>query len=398
MENRRKFTILTELCLILFIATGCFPSVEKSDISDSKNSITEMNFNENSSNESIDIPSHITDSDIEKLDINADIILPENFDKKSEISVAAAKYRSWNKDTVISELFNEHHIENITQGENRGPDDLFFIYTLDDNSQIIFNTGTVFYRTEMSIEYQYDYYFDYYKNYIYEDTLDKIFGETDINGIDKNDALKKASEVVSILNINDVVSTPKIYCMDADTINKLQNEENATDKYGRDLKQMNIEQEAYLIVYPVVYHNIPSLKISANSQNELISRSSVYFIYGRNGIISFDVSGIFDINNVLEEKKLYSPLKAIENVKQFFNGIIMDSTLDISLVKLTYIIRNDFKNINDLKIEPVWFIYGQYEDSSSNLSDKKEEVSKGEYITLISAVTGENIPIGSIGG
>ena len=137
--------------------------------------------------------------------------------------------------------------------------------------------------------------------------------------------------------------------------------------------------------------------MNAVSENELISSSNVYFIYGRNGLISFYVSGIFNIKNIEQESPIVSPVNAIENVKNYFNNIIMDSEIDILLIKLVYIKKCDFENIKDLKVEPVWFIYGKYKNTLPDSSDSKDILINDKYITLISAVTGETIPISSIG-
>ena len=68
-------------------------------------------------------------------------------------------------------------------------------------------------------------------------------------------------------------------------MNKFQNESGSTDKYGNQLDEWSEEQEAYLLIYPVLYQNLPSFKINALGENEMISSSNVYFIYGRKQII-----------------------------------------------------------------------------------------------------------------
>ena len=76
-----------------------------------------------------------------------------------------------------------------------------------------------------------------------------------------------------------------------------------------------------------------------------------------------------------------------------FDGVVVERLL----IKLVYIKKCDFEKIKDLKVEPVWFIYGNYKNTLSESSDQKDMLINDTYITLISAVTGETIPIVSIG-
>lgn len=388
MKNIKFMFTLVELVVCIVITTGCFPNVD----TDSKISSTN-----NSQNSTIDFPTHIENNDIDNLKIDADVILPTNFDTNQKVSIASAEYRTWDRESIVSEISNGRQIEDESYGENTGPNDLFYSYTFDDNANLIFSSDSLFYSTEMAVDFQYAYYFDSYENYIYDNTLSEMFSKDKINGIEKSDALSSANKIVSLLNINDVLAEPKIYSLDAATMNELQNTSDATDKYGNPLEKWGSEQEAYLVVYPVIYRNIPSLKMNAVSENELISSSNVYFIYGRNGLISFYVSGIFNIKNIEQESPIVSPVNAIENVKNYFNNIIMDSEIDILLIKLVYIKKCDFENIKDLKVEPVWFIYGKYKNTLPDSSESKDILINDKYITLISAVTGETIPISSIG-
>ena len=132
--------------------------------------------------------------------------------------------------------------------------------------------------------------------------------------------------------------------------------------------------------------------------NELISSSKVYFIYGKNGLITFNVSSIFDVKSTVQESYAYSPLDVIQSVKDSFENIIMDTEIKISLIKLAYITRYDFDNITEWRIEPVWFIDGKYVNTTSDSVDGKDNLVDQNYTTIISAVNGETVPLVSIGG
>ena len=138
--------------------------------------------------------------------------------------------------------------------------------------------------------------------------------------------------------------------------------------------------------------------MNANGENEYISSSKVYFIYGKNGLITFNVSGIFDVKSTVQESYTYSPLDAIQSVKDSFEKIIMDKEIKISLIKLAYITRYNFENITEWRIEPVWLIDGKYINLTADSVDGKDNLVDQNYTTIISAVSGETIPLDSIGG
>lgn len=87
----------------------------------------------------------------------------------------------------------------------------------------------------MEIEYNYTYYFDNYKNFKEKDTLKKIFNNKNIDGIEKSDAVYNANQVISLLEIDDILGEAQVYSMDAATVNQLQDEYDTRDKYGEKL-------------------------------------------------------------------------------------------------------------------------------------------------------------------
>ena len=391
----KTFMIVIELFLSIIITTGCFPDVDNTSISNQI--ITDPEYTdsiEEFKEESIAIPQHIY-YETDNLVINADVSFADGLDLNSELSSISLKYRNWNHEYVISELFKDREITNTRTSENSTPDDLIYTYTFDDNSSLYFTNGSVRYITEYSEKFQYSFYFDYYKNFLSENTLSEIFSEPEIDGLDKNEAVSKSNKVISALKINDITGEPLVYSMDAETINSIQDEKNAKDKYGNEPDRFTYDQEAYVIIYPILYNNWPSLQFRATGINENYYGSAAYVVYGRNGVINFKVSEIYDVNLIIDKKQIYSPVKAKDDLIQYFNSIITDSKLNISLIKLGYITRSSYSIKNELTIqgdmvlEPVWMIYGQF-DNDSSPSNPKEKLST-DYFSLISALTGEKL-------
>ncbi len=394
---KKIISVCMLVILVSAMMTGCFPTTENkpnSNSSLSENSLSGVN----NQNDVSKFPTYIEDTDIEKLTIKANVNIPADFDINQKVSIASAKPATWDRESIVSGISNGRQVVDEFSGENSGPDDRFYSYTFDDDSNLTFYLGSVSYNTEMEAEYQYTYYFDNYENFKDEDTLKKMFSDKNIDGIEKSDAVNNANQVVSLLDIDDILGEPQIYSMDAASVNFLQDEYDARDKYGEKVSKWSDEQEAYLLIYPVLYQNIPSLCMNANGENELISSSKVYFIYGKNGLITFNVSGIFDLKSTVQESYAYSPLDAIQSVKDSFENIIMDTEIEISLIKLAYITRYNFDNITEWQIEPVWFIEGKYVNATSDSVDGKDNLADQNYTTIISAVNGETVPLVSIGG
>lgn len=394
---KKIISVCMLVILVSAMMTGCFPTTDNKPNSNSSLS-GDSSSGANNENDVSKFPTYIEDRDVEKLTIKADVNIPADFDINQKVSIASAKPATWDRENIVSGISNGRQVVDEFSGENSGPDDRFYSYTFDDDSNLTFYLGSVSYNTEMEAEYQYTYYFDNYENFKDEDTLKKMFSDKNIDGIQKSDAVNNANQVISLLEIDDILGAPQIYSMDAASVNFLQDEYDVRDKYGEKVSKWNDEQEAYLLIYPVLYQNIPSLCMNATGENESISSSKVYFIYGKNGLITFNVSGVFDIKSTVQESYTYSPLDAVQSIKDSFENIIMDTEIEISLIKLAYITRYDFDNITEWRIEPVWFIDGKYINSTSDSVDGKDNLVDQNYTTIISAVSGESIPLVSIGG
>lgn len=390
--------------LVLVIMTGCFPATQNNKNLNS-HLLDHGLLGVNNENDASEFPTNIEDKDIEKLTIKANVNFPDNLDVNRKVSTSTAKLVTWDRDSFVAEFSNGRQVVDEFSSDNMGPGDTFYSYGYEDGSSLVFYFGAVSYRTVMSDEHQYSYYFNYFENFKDENALKNMFSDKNIDGVEKSVALDSANQVASLLEIDDILGHPQIYTMDADSVNQLQDEMDARDKYGNAASKWTSEQEAYLLVYPVLYQNIPSLYLStANNTNEMMSSPKVWFIYGRNGLISFDISRIFDVESTIQEAPVCSPLDVVKIVKSSFENIIMDRELTISSIKLGYIARQDMSditegNFDELKIEPVWFVDGKYEiATTTNSSNKKGSASNPNYFTIISAVSGETIPVNSIGG
>ena len=387
--------------------TACFPKVEKNStnslpsLSSSVSATKEDDFSVPTNSEISDneFSEHIVDNEVEMLNIDADVYIPNGFDISQKLSATNAKYKKWNGETIVSELINNQLISgqeviSSNSGENSGPDDMYYSYELDDNSQISLYTGGINYSSKNYMELSYSFYFDFYGNY-FNNTLYNMFGKNDIDGLDKTEAKSTTDKVLSLLDLSSMVGKPEIYSMTSDKVQAIREETSATrDKYENDLRQFTEQDDAYLIIYPVEYKGIPSSQVMAMGENELIECSKVFFLYSKSGLIGFEISGIFDELEDAESSMIISPTDVCDRLKEFYSSIIVDAPINISMIKLVFINRRDYYTDDFLKckVEPVWLIYG------NQTIFKDGDKFNAEYISFINALTGETIPVLSIGG
>lgn len=396
------------LGLSITTMTACFPTAKNESEFDT---ISTVNLNSTSDTiESttdtsiIDLPKHITDNEIKNLNIDAVVSVPDGFDFSKKLSCADAKCKKWNGDAVISELatnnlINEKKVLKMTSSENSSEEDMIYSYTLEDDASVSLYTGGIMYRSKKYIESSYSYYCDFYIKHFndtLDNTLDDMFGKRDIASIDKSKAKNDTEKVLSILDLNSKVGNAEIYSMTSDDIQAITEQKGVPlDKNGKESKPFTEEDDAYLVIYPVEYNKIPSTSIMATGENESLECSKIFFIYSKSGIIGFEISGLFDEDKYSEEGTPISPLDACNKLKDFYNSIITDSLVNISEIKLVFINRRNFltNDILNCKVEPVWLIHGNYKASYKDGKDTEDE-----YLSYISALTGEIIPISSIGG
>lgn len=399
----QSFRIVLLAASVAALLTGCFPSPQSTPQAaddESEFSLAQIDQAQIEQPE-CEFPDFIEDREIESLVFNARVVLPEDFDASKKVSAINASPRAWKREEIVAGLSGGRQIADVYSGENAGPEDFFYAYTYDDASELIFYSGSIFYYTPQEKRFDYTYYFDQFDSFKEEDALRKLFPGTKIEGIEKDDALESALRVISLLELGDVLGQVQVYCMDADSVNRLQEEYDVRDKYGETVEKWNSEQDAYLLIYPVLYQNIPSLCMNATGENEQISSPKVYFIFGRNGLIAFSASGIFNMDAASAEGYICTPEAAVRCVKKSFENMILEYQIEITALRLAFVIRNDFQNVKKWRIEPVWFIDGAYRQriSSSPEGDHEKANREGsDYYMMISALSEEEIPIFAIGG
>ena len=212
--NSKKTAAAAGIILCTAFMTGCFPTVGagtteapgKSSVSEGSESVSEQSDTPTAS----DFPEHIVSRNVDRLNIDADVILPAEFDPTVKTASASAAFKVWNTDAMLSFFTENHTVTDETTSENTGPDDLIHVYTLDDDSDVVFSDGDFWYSTVAEKEFEYAYYFDEFDNYIRPETLPELFGTADISGLDKNEALQQTRTILDIAQISDRTGQPQV--------------------------------------------------------------------------------------------------------------------------------------------------------------------------------------------
>ena len=403
--NSKKNAAAAGIILCTAFMTGCFPTVGagtteapgKTSVSEGSESVSEQSDTPTAS----DFPEHIVSRNVDRLNIDADVILPAEFDPTVKTASASAAFKVWNTDAMLSFFTENHTVTDETTSENTGPDDLIHVYTLDDDSDVVFSDGDFWYSTVAEKEFEYAYYFDEFDNYIRPETLPELFGTADISGLDKNEALQQTRTILDIAQISDRTGQPQVSTISSETVNRMLTENSSADKSGNPVQQWTSAQDAYLIVYPLLYTGLPSLQLNAMGENTLYNNANIWFIYGQNGLISCKLISITDLPAAENAAPLLSPYDVAAKIEGFFHDIIIDAPLNISLMKLGYLTETTFDDPKSARLIPVWMICGEFEGDDAEVTEKDEKSVSQQgktYLALINAVTGESLPISSIGG
>ena len=395
------------ICAVLVFAlaasalTGCFPSAENNTDSAGKgNSAGTGNStnigslqNQTNPNDVSKYPTLIEDRDIENLIIKVNVHMPDRYDLNRVLTIVTAEPKSWDRSRIVSAVANGRAVTEESSGENSGPDDLFYSYELNDNSYLRFSNGCAGYYTEAADEYEYDFYFDTFENN--KDSLQKFFGNTDIDGISRGDAIDKANELIALLGIGDIVGAPQVYALSAENANYIRQEFQMEDKYGNAVPEWGAEQEAYYIVYPMQYQTISAMGLAGSLETGGFYSTAFRVIYGRSGLIEFEADNIYDLKETVQEGFLYPPTDVVAGIKEYFSDVILDSVLWFSNLSLTYVVTYENDSLTKWKVEPVWFTQGKFQEDPTDEKAKKG-TSGRTFTVMVSAVTGETIPVTSV--
>ena len=400
--NKKLVAAVSSVYLATMLS-GCFPKTDqaKESVIGSGDPVLQQGGQGNTDGQAVNgtlpdpasFPSGLTDGSVPNVDVRASFHMPAGITYQSTISTSEAAFRQWNQDDIISQIAGGRTVKSENTFENSGPEDLTRVCTFDDDSEIIFYLDSVEYTTVQEKDKDYASYFDYFCRYSSPESLDKEFGNSNIEGLNKDEAIQSAESILDIMQIRDMVGDPKILSMDHESINTLIELEKTVDKNGNPVSPCTSEDEVYALIYPVRYQGLDPQGFWGAGENEMFSSGKVYFIYGRTGLVAFHISGICDISSQGQLSYIFAPTKVVKSIQDEYSDIVSDEILSVNQIRLTYILRQEDGSSN-VVMEPVWIVLGK---RITTAKTEGEKYSYGTFVMLYSAVTGEKIELNFYG-
>lgn len=370
-------TIKIVIMYIILLTTslllgGCFPDGKPSSSNDVKSPII------NESDDYLDVT--LADNLIIKSEI------PEyNADKLMKCKIS---YKEFDTDWTNSFLSTKNIIENNEWNNDLFPEYKAETINCDDGSYI---------STDMDVLRFYDtkYMERDYGSIIYGSTtairpdLTEIYTKTELENLDKTQAIQMVSQEIEKLDIS-VVGVPDVIVLDYETMKSEWTDYETKD--GSPAKQWEKDDEAYFIIYDVLFDDVGILNTSYmdNDLGFQVSGSYVFAVVSQDGIICFECSGIYDYDN--SNKSDIVPISldtALEQVKNKYKNVILTDPITISKIELKYVPIINTLDPLTLELIPAWVFYAK--QTFREEDEKGTFESDTSYTIILSAEDGQEI-------
>ena len=226
-----------------------------------------------------------------------------------------------------------------------------YIYNLSDGSVSV-SDGSISYRKNYVPTYNYGAFFENDDVIADRDVLAERFPNESIDGIEKEDVIKKFTSICKTLNIN-ISDDIQIYAMDADTANNFRKENELifTDKNNKKTPDWTKKDESYYIIAPIM---VGDALLPMQRESHLTQPSVVNAAFNKEGLIYFYVSGIYDIaeeKTVAEVCSANDVLNVLEESYSSIGNICRNITF--TEFRLQYVAKYYSLN-HEYRIKPSW--------------------------------------------
>ena len=375
----KKVAILSVFIFSVLLSACSFPTGEQKEPSSSLKlnnpKSTTPKFVNIKLDKNLSVKADIIGANAKNLKTNT--IFLKNFDEEQTKKVFLKNKKVVKTNEVVNWLFPEYK-------------DKFFDFS--DGSYLTKQYGSLVYSTPYFEDREYDNVLSGTTYFIRSD-LKEVFNKTTLENIDKNIAIetvKNAANGVGISNLG----KPEVVALDLKT---LESEwEDYETKNGVPPRKWEKADEAYAVIFPVVYDNINiTNKGYANPANQMNATGSrIMGVVTKGGLIYFTASGIYEVGKILKEKITPITLEtALAKVKNKYKNVLLTDPVRVSKIALEYVptVSND-KALN-YKLVPAWVFSAKQE---TTVNDKKGDTFKtsAEFTILINAETGQEIRSG----
>lgn len=379
-RNRNKWWLLSGVALMICLGlAGCYPdgkmtlNTDKETVSDYKNDVDNYTSN---------IECELADG----LYVKAEL----NINRDAEWQDNHVYLKNWDIEKVSAVFGNGRIITETKTVSNMHNDELNdqYIYW-DDQSSLVIQQGNLQYYTEAERNYSYLGYLYGTMPYLTDETLEK-FPDTEIPGIDKQNAIEQVKEILQ--NIGVEVSEPRVYAL---TYEKL--EENTDysqiDPNGNPPHQWSEEDAVYAIAFKGTLDSLPITEVGYRSGPAAGER--IVGIVGKQGLISFQALNIYEAEekNQLSEEVL-DVETILNSIRNKFRNILITDKIEIEKINLEYVpVLEDVKK-GEYKLKPMFVCMTRQEIERTLDKDNNSTEENGIFPIIFDAQTGMEIQIG----
>ncbi|MBW8349298.1 hypothetical protein K0H71_07555 [Bacillus sp. IITD106] len=373
-----KKILLVSFVLTLFLLCGCFPTGKPKD--------SAIKVKEPRSD--LNIPDAI-DMELDKnLTVNAKVKVSET----DHLSITAITLKHFDENLVKNTLLENKMVATTDEDPNfLHPDYKDITILTTDESYLRMEVGGIFYEDAYYSEREYDSNIMGTSYFIRSD-LKNVFKKSSLADLNKDEAIEKVRNAVNQVGISQLGS-PDVIALDFET---LESEwEDYEGKHGKHPRKWEKDDEAYVVIFPVQYHNTNITNkgyFNADSQLPVIG-SRIMGVVNKRGLIAFTASGIYEVGEKKNDHITPISLKtALQLVKDKYKDVIISDPIDIFNIALEYVPTVSNTNNITYELVPAWVFTGRQEVTFNS----KEGSTKGfaEFTIMIHAETGQEIRIG----
>ncbi|MCJ7840773.1 hypothetical protein MUB24_07610 [Lederbergia sp. NSJ-179] len=367
----------------VFILSACFPTGAPNNASDSAHLKASK---DSAATETT--PSFIDTKLEENLIVKADVTRADSGKLKS----SSVTLQAFDEDSIIKEFLENKPIKDTYENNNElFPEYKEKYFEVSDGSYLSLDLGAIRYVDVYYDEREYDTVISGTSFFIRSD-IKNVFQQTSLNNLSKDKAIDTVRTVASKAGISPL-GEPEVFALDFKT---LENEwEDYEGKHGAHPKKWEQTDEAYLVIFPVVYDNIAVTNkgyLSANNQIPAIG-SRIMGVVHQDDLIYFTCRGIYEMEETIKEN--ITPISvdmALEKVKNKYKDTLLTDPIHISHIALEYVPTVSSSEGIGYELIPAWVFTAQQETTYTD--QKGTSTISADFTIIINAETGEEIRIG----
>ncbi|PLR77951.1 hypothetical protein CU633_07960 [Bacillus sp. V3-13] len=373
----KKIVILL-LCVSSFVLSACFPKGEQKDSSGSVSVDTPNGTTPNFMDMELD----------ENLMVEADITCTDN----KNLKISSISLKNFDEDQIKKTFLKNKTIAETHENNNElFPEYKDKYFQLSDESYLIMELGSIRYTDVFYSDRSYDDVISGSTYFIRSDLKD-VYKETTLDNINKNDAIEKVRNAANEVGISQL-GEPEVIALDFET---LESEwEDYETKDGGHPRKWEKDDEAYIVIFPVVYDNITiTNKGYSNANNQMsVIGSRIMGVVNKDGLIFFTGSGIYELGETLNDNITPISLEtALGKVKNKYKDVLITDPIVISKIALEYVpVMSNTKAIK-YELIPAW-VFTAKQDVTFNEKGGTFKAS-AEFTIMINAETGQELRIG----